>query len=117
EMPRRLLGDLGRLDPRPELLRSDEDVAEELERLGWVVRCELVERDHLDDGREPREVRPDLDTLGVADDQQRRIAEVVLVAEQLDVRRLQVLVVALVLPGEEVTLPDVGEALPSPGLD
>jgi hypothetical protein len=34
--------------------------------------------------------------------------------EQLHVRGLEVLVVALVLSGEEVALPDVGEPLPSP---
>ncbi len=54
--------------------------------------------------------------VDVAHDEQRRVAEVVLVGEQLDVGGLEVLVLALVLPGEEVALPDVGEAVPSPGL-
>ena len=81
-----------------------------------VVGRQVVERDRRQDRAEAGEVGPDLDAVEVADDEQRRVAQVILVVEELEVRGLEVLLVALVLPGEEAALPDVGEAVPSPGL-
>ena len=98
------------------LLGRGEDVAEGLEGVGRVVGGQVVEGDDLHDRAQAGEVGVDLDPLEVADDQERRVAEVVLVAQQLDVGGLQVLVLALVLPGEEVALPDVGEAVAAGGL-
>ncbi|MEJ7697875.1 MAG: hypothetical protein WKF78_14980 [Candidatus Limnocylindrales bacterium] len=56
------------------------------------------------------------DALDVADDQERRVLEVLAVVEELLVGGLEVGPLALVLPGEEAALPDVGEAIPSPPL-
>ncbi len=58
----------------------------------------------------------DLDPLDIADDQERRVLEVLTVVEELLVGGLQVRPLALVLPGEEAALSDVGEAVPSPAL-
>jgi hypothetical protein len=58
----------------------------------------------------------DLDALDVADDQERRVLEVLAAVEQLLVGGLEVGVLALVLPGEDAALPDVGGAVPSPAL-
>ena len=116
EVARRLLGDLGRRDVRAEALGGREDVAEGLEGVGRVVGGQVVEGDDLHDRAQAGEVGVDLDPLEVADHQERRVAEVVLVAHQLDVGGPQVLVLALVLPGEEVALPGVGEAVAAGGL-
>jgi hypothetical protein len=81
-----------------------------------IVGREVVERDHRHYRAQAGEVGVDLDALDVADDEERRVAQVVLVAHQLDVGGPQVLVPALVLPGEEVPLPGVGEAVAAGGL-
>lgn len=61
-----------------------------------MVRGSVVEGDGLDSRGEAGEVGTYLDRLEVADDEQRRSAEVILVAEHLEVGGLQVLVLALV---------------------
>lgn len=58
----------------------------------------------------------DLDRVEVRDDEQRRIAQRLAVFEELDVCGFQILALALVLPAEEVPLPDVGEAAAADGL-
>ena len=57
------------------------------------------------------EVGMDLDGVEVGDDQQGRVFEVVLVAQQLVVGFDQVLVRPLVLPGEVSAVPDIGPAV------
>jgi hypothetical protein len=52
-----------------------------------------------------------LDRREVRDDEERRVLQGVLVVDELAVRCLQVLALALVLPGEEALLPDVREAV------
>ena len=106
-----LLGDLGGLDARSELLGRGEDGPERRERFRWVVGGQVVEGDGVELRAEVGEVGPDLDRVEVGDDEERRVAQVLAVAEQLDVGGLQVLALALVLPAEEVLLPDVGEAV------
>ena len=107
---------IGLLDPRAALLGGDEHVAQGHQGLARVVGREVVQGDRGPDRREAREVSPDLDPIDIADDEQGRVAEIVLVGEQLDVGGFEVLALALVLPGEEVSFSDVGEAAPSTGL-
>ena len=113
-----LLGDLGRLDARAELLGRGEDVAQQAAgrrtgrrppRSSSVI---VVERP----GSGPVKLVWISIRVEVADDEERRVARGRPVAQELDVGGLQVLALALVLPGEEVALPDVGEAVPPAGL-
>ena len=53
----------------------------------------------------------DLDPLEIGHDQERWVLEGVLVVDQLAVGGPQVLALALVLPGEVATHPDIGEAV------
>ena len=62
------------------------------------------------------EVGVDLEAVHVADDQQRRVFQVLAVQEQLLVGGGQVLVLALVLPAEVAAHPDVGPAVAAVGL-
>lgn len=59
----------------------------------------------------------DFVALEIADDQQRRILEIVQVLKQLLAGFFEVLVFALVFPGEVAFEPDVGEALRLSGLE
>jgi len=111
-----LLGDLGGLDARSQLLGRREEGSEGRECLGWVVGRQVVERDGVELGAEVGEVGPDLDRVEVGDDEERRVAQVLAVAEQLEVGGLEVLALALVLPAEEVLLPDVREPVAAGGL-
>ena len=52
----------------------------------------------------------DLDCLDVADDQERRVAKVLVVLEELLVCLVEILAGAFVLPGEVSLIPDVGPA-------
>lgn len=61
--------------------------------------------------RRAREVRVNFEAIHVADDQQRRVAEVFAVLQQLLVGGDEVFVLPLVLPGEVVLHPDVGPPL------
>ena len=76
----------GGLDPRAELVRRGEDVAEQEQGPGGIGR-DLVEGDRLDDGLEAREVGVDLDPLDVADDQERRVLQVLAVVRAAACRR------------------------------
>jgi len=58
-----------------------------------------------------REVGVNLEPVHIADDQQRRIVQVLTVAQQLLIRAVEVLVLALVLPAEVPAHPDVSPAL------
>ena len=60
---------------------------------------------------EAGEVGPDFDCLEVGDDEEGRVLQRVAVTLELEVGGLEVLALALVLPGEEAALPDVGEAV------
>lgn len=57
-----------------------------------------------------------LESVQVADHQERRILQVLAVLEELLIRGPQVFVPALVLPGEVPALPHVGKAMPAKGL-
>ena len=90
-----------------------EQLAEDVEvgRLGQPGQVELV----FPLGR-GGEVGMDLEAVHVANDQQRRVLQVFAVEQQLGVGRLQVLVLALVLPAEVAAHPDVGPAVAALGL-
>jgi hypothetical protein len=105
------LGDLGRLERGAQLLGRGEDGPEDREGLRRIGRREVVEGDDLGDRGEAGEVGPDLDRLEVGDDEEGRVLQRVAVALELEVGGLEVLPLALVLPGEEAALPDVGEAV------
>jgi hypothetical protein len=53
----------------------------------------------------------DLDPVEIGDHEERWVLEGVLVVDELAVGGPQVLALALVLPGEEALLPDIGEAV------
>jgi hypothetical protein len=72
-----------------------------------------VDLDDLLDG--VGEIGVDADDVEVADDEQGRIAEVVLVAEELDVGGVEVLADALVLPGDVAVIPNVRPAIAATG--
>ena len=113
EVGRGLLGDLGGGDGRAQRLRVGEGFAQQIElgRLQQVVEGQLV-----GDPDGVGEVGVDAKALAVADDQERRVGECAAVEQQLAVGFVQVGVVALVLPGEVVALPDVSVALSASGL-
>ncbi|MGA2620267.1 MAG: hypothetical protein ABSF26_21830, partial [Thermoguttaceae bacterium] len=58
----------------------------------------------------------DLEAVHIADDQERRILQGLAIQKKLAVGLVQVLVPALVLPSEEVALPNVGPTLRPVGL-
>lgn len=79
--------------------------------LGTLLRVgQLLERDLVDDWSRAGEVGADDDPLDVADDQQRRVLEVLAVVEQLAVGGVQVGATSLVLPSKEPPTPHIGEA-------
>ena len=108
EVGRGLLGDLGGGDGRAQRLRVGEGFAQQIE-LGRLQQ--VVEGEFIGDPDGVGEVGVDAKALAVADDQERRVAERAAVEQQLAVGFVQVGVVAFVLPGEVVALPDVGVAL------
>ena len=93
---------------RAERVGLGEDGAQQRQarRVEQVVQPDL---DHLLDG--VGEVGVDLEAVHVAHDQERRVLQDFAVLEELLVGGVEVLVLALVLPGEEALLPDVGPAL------
>jgi hypothetical protein len=107
------LGQLGPIERRPERLRFGEHCPQDPQRLRWIGSLEVVKGYDTGDRRKAREVRVNLDPLEVGDHEERRVLERVSVPLQLEVRGLEVLALALVLPGEEALLPDVGEAITS----
>ncbi len=98
--------DLG-ADVRLEGVRVGPDGLEDGEVVGEV---EVVEGEGVALGFGAGEVGGDDDAVEVAGDEEGRVFEVVLVADELAVGGVEVLVRALVLPGEVVAVPDVGEA-------
>ena len=57
-----------------------------------------------------RKVGVDLEAIQIADDEQRRVLQVLAVLQELLISSGQVLVGAFVLPGVKAALPDIGEA-------
>ena len=85
-----------------------EQVAQDLE----LRRDEQVfQRERIHSGGRVGEVGVDLDSIDVADDQQRRVFQRFAVLLQLAVGFDQVGVLALVFPGEMALVPDVRKAL------
>ncbi len=79
-------------------------------RIEQIVQRQLVRALHC-----VGELGVDADDLHIGDDEQRRILQRVVILEQLLIRLIEVLVLALVLPGEVPLLPNVGEALSAGG--
>ena len=79
-------------------------------RLGRVG-SEIVEVEAWTIAGGAREVGVDLEALEVADHEQRRVLQGLAVVLSWRYAALQVLALALVLPGEAAPLPDVGEAV------
>ena len=63
------------------------------------------------DGYGLGEIGVDYDAVQVADDEDGRTSEGVAVEEELIVGVVQILVLALVFPAEEILFPDIGEAI------
>jgi len=97
-------------NPRPwfEPLGVDEQGFEDLPIL--LLR-QVLEGEGIDRLGRPGEVGMNLEPVHVGDDEQGRVVERLPVAQELVVGGFQVLVLALVLPGEVALLPDVGPAL------
>jgi hypothetical protein len=89
------------------------DTAQDVEIFGLI---ELVDREGVLALGGAGEVGVDFEALQVGDDEDRRVAEILAVLEELGVGRVEVGPVALVLPGEVVFPPDVGEPLSTLGL-
>ena len=83
---------------------------------GLDPNSELVERDLVLDGGEAGEVRAHDDAVHVAGEQERRVAEVAGVLEELVEGGVEVLVLLLVFSGELAFFPDVGEPATAAGL-
>jgi hypothetical protein len=100
---RNALTRLGRQQP----LRMEEAVAQQVPRLD---RGQVGQRDDMLLRNRVGKIGVDTNFLHVRDNEQRRILESVGVLLQLRIRLDQVVVLALVLPGEAVPLPNIGEA-------
>ena len=98
------LGELRRAELGAQGLGIGEDSAQDPQRLGGVGPRQVVEGHRVEDRREVREVGAHLDPLEVGHDEERRVLQGVLVADELQVRCLQILALALVLPGEVAVL-------------
>ena len=57
-----------------------------------------------------------LETIKVADDEQRRVLQIFTILKQLLIGRVQILVLAFVFPGEKTAHPNVGKATASGSL-
>lgn len=99
--------------PRTQRLGVAEQPPQHIE-VGGLGEAGQIEGMHLFD--RAGEVGVDLETVQVADDQQRRVFEGFAVEQQLVVGGYQVLVLAFVLPAEVAALPDVGPAVAAAGL-
>ena len=98
-----------------EALGIGEDGAQDPQRLARVGG-QVVEGEAVDPRHGVGEVGVDLEAGEVTHDQQRRVAQRLAVSVELRVGGGEVLALALVLPGEMVAHPDVGEALATLGL-
>jgi len=65
----------------------------------------------VDDGNGVGEIGVDDDSVQVADDEEERVGERVAVKEELVIGVVQILVLTLVFPAEEILFPDIGEAI------
>ena len=100
---------------RLQFLRMLHDGAEQPQGLSRTCQ-ETFEIELVDNRGSVREVGVYVETVKVADHEQRGILERLAVLQQLVIGCLQVLVLALVLPGEVAALPHVGEAVATAGL-
>ena len=105
------LGNTGAGFGRAELLGVIED-GPQLGQALWGEQIIQGQRRHLLDG--VSEVGVNDDALDVGNDEQRRVLERFPVEQELVIGFVQVLVFALVLPGEEALFPNIGPALTAP---
>ena len=105
-----VLGDHQPGDARPQALRVAERV---LEQFPLRPVREIDELEDVNPLHGAGEVGVNLDPLGVAGDQKRRILQHVRVLLELQIRGVQVLSRPLVFPGERTLLPDIGPAVPA----
>ena len=113
-----LSGPLGQLlaqSGRAQALGIGEDGAQDAQRLARIGR-QIVEGEAVHPRHGVGEVGVDLEAGEIAHHQQRRVTQSLAVAVELRVGGGEVLALALVLPGEVVAHPDVGEALAALGL-
>jgi len=108
EVLRGFLGDGDAGFAGPQFFGVEEDGAEDFEA---ARLAEAVERDFVDDGNGVGEIGVDDDSVQVADDEEERVGERVAVKEELVIGVVQILVLTLVFPAEEILFPDIGEAI------
>jgi hypothetical protein len=99
----------------PEEVAVSEDITEDILREdggggNGLVEAELFQGEGVDTGALAVELGVDFKALEVADDEERRVAEIFVVADELLVGFLEVAAGELVLEGEGVALPDIGVA-------
>ena len=92
----------------PQFFGIEENGAEDFEA---ARLAEAVERDFVRDGYGFGEIGADDDAVQVADDEDWRAGEGIAVEEELIIGVVQILVLALVFPAEEILFPDIGEAI------
>ena len=103
-----LLGDGDASFAGPQFFGVEEDGSENFEA---ARVAEAFERDFVRDGYGLGEIGVDDDAVQVADDEDGRTGEGVSVEEELIVGVVQILVLALVFPAEEILFPDIGKAV------
>lgn len=103
-------GELGGSKGGPERFGIGKDPPQDAEILGLMETLK-VEFQYV--FSETSEVGMDNELIHIADDEERRILQIVAVEEQLLVRCFQVFVLALVLPPEMLAHPDIGPAVPA----
>ncbi len=91
-----------------ELVRFVKDTTEDFQ---VASRGQLGERNLVGLGDRGREIGMDDQPIHVTHNQQRRVLQCLAVQEKLVIGGVQVLVLAFVLPAEEVAFPDVGPAV------
>ena len=104
-----LLGDSLRRDVRPQCGSIDE-ASPQKQTLPGIV--EIAKANRMRDRDTAREQSPDLDLVDITGDRERRIVELggVLAGLRNGRRQSRVLALALVLPDETASAPDIGEA-------
>ena len=92
----------------PQFFWIEEDGAEDFKaaRLAEAFKWDVV-----DDRNGVGEIGVDYDSVQVADDEEERVGERVAVQEKLVIGVVQILVLALVFPAEEILFPYIGEAI------
>jgi len=112
KLTRRVLGDADRRPVRAEQVRVCEDGAQDVQWWQGTRRCRLVvgkiaQVEGVDRFHGVGKVGVDLKAVKVADDEERRIFQVFTVLLYLSIGRLEVLMLALVLPREMATHPNI----------